>query len=140
MRPKLDRRLRLVIMPRTSVKRKRPPAEFPSSISLEVISVVRTGNRFSKKRVVEATKFNPRASPIPLFEDDLRASTSQADSSPPLDGSDAPNEHYIRNASRSVSVSVSLPHHVVNHRPHFFRLNSRNGYHTWYSTFTRSFV
>ena len=78
-----DRRLCLSSMrqPSRASKRKRPPEEMPSSISLEVISVIRRGGRITKKRVIKKKDFDPRASPI-IFSDDHIPSAS--DSQPAL--------------------------------------------------------
>lgn len=91
-------------MPRAA-KRKRPPEERASSVSLEVISLVRTtGGRYTKKRIVEKTDFDPRASPITFPDDDvLPAPAPQADPSTFTDN--ASEEPSPSTTSRSVSVS-----------------------------------
>lgn len=106
-------------MPRTprGPKRKRPPEELASSASLEVITIVRTGNRTNKKRIVEGTKFDPCPPPSVFNFDavpdlstlpDLNtfpAPSSDADPPQPPDNPSASKEGSSRATSRSVSVS-----------------------------------
>lgn len=69
MRAARDRRPSLVVMPRTTRRSKRPPEEYPSSLSVEFISVTRQENgRVSKKRNVEKAEFNPPKFDPPMLD------------------------------------------------------------------------
>lgn len=124
-----DRRLCLVIMrqPPPAKKRKRPLEEVPSSLSLEVISLVRRGGRVTKKRVIEKRDFDPRASPV-IFPNDeiLPTPSSQARHAAPTPHSRAvpstpvggtSKEPLPDATSRSVSVSCFLACFVIAHSP-----------------------
>ena len=103
--------------PRTG-KRKKPPEEVPSSLSLEVVSLVRVGSsrgRATKKRIVEKFDFDPPSSPItfPDYDDDNTppAPGSQVD---PLNSTDDESVKHISNAaSHSVSVGMLRSCHVT---------------------------
>ena len=100
-RSPIDRRLCLVIMRPPLRKRgqRKIPEQIASSATLEVISTKKEGGRAAKKRILEATESDPRASPLPSpIGDSLH---SQFDPSQPSDKKNKPN------VSRSVSVSVS---------------------------------
>ena len=128
----------LAIMPKSrSNKRKRPPEERPSSISLEVISLVQRGNRFVKKRVIEKTDFDPRAPPITFPDDDvLPAAAPPAD---PSSFADASSETSPNATSRSVSVRFLCVCFVTPTYPPP-RLRFRNGFHIVRSSFMSSYA
>ena len=120
-----------------SSKRKRPPEERPSSISLEVISFVQQDGRFIKKRVVEKTDFDPRAPPLTFPDDDvLPAAAPPADPSSFADTSSETSPH---TTSRSVSVRFLRVCFVAPTypppRPRF-----RSGFHIFRSSFMSSFA
>ena len=131
-RPCADRRSILVIMSqppqaKPGAKRKRPLEEIPSSISLEVISIVRQDGCRIKKRIVEKTDFDPRASPM-NFSDDKIIPVPDLQVDPLLPRDDTSEELPNNITSRSVSVSflcffTSLSIH------HPSRLKYRNGSH-----------
>lgn len=103
-------------------KRKRPIEEIPSSVSLEVISLVRQGGRITKKRIIEKTEFDPRASPIIFPDDDvLPAPNFEADPLTPKEMlRDNESEGLVQDAA-SCSVSVSFiqapRHHTLTALP-----------------------
>ena len=109
----------------------------PSSATREVIAVGRKGGRITKKRIVEATKVDPRTPPIPSL-DDISLS-SQVDSSQPSNDPDKFEEPPPGNPSRSVSVSATRVCHVVTHSP-ASRPKSRSGFHTDMSSSMKSFT
>jgi len=123
--PLTDRRLSLItIMPQPSRskagKRKRPPEHVPSSLSLEVVSLVRIGSsrgRATKKRVIEKMEFDHPSSPITFPDDDNDdsppAPSSQVD--PPDSVDDDPAGLASDVASHSVSVSVLCARHLTRH-------------------------
>jgi len=135
--------------PRTS-KRKRPPEEVPSSISLEVISLVQKGGRITKKRVFEKTGFDPRASPLTFpdgavlpapftfpNDDALPTPSSQVDSSTPVDG--VFKEPSPDATSRSVSVRFFCLPSSLSTYP-LSRPNLKNGFHVAQSSSMNSFA
>ena len=100
-------------MPQRSNKHKRPPLELPSSLSLEVISLVRRGGSHpTKKQVVEKLDLEPPVSPITFPDDDVLPAPS-----PPEDPSDHTDdvsaEPSSDTMSRSVSVSVFCVHRIT---------------------------
>ena len=117
-----DRRLSLIItMPQPSRsktgKRKRPPEQAPSSLSLEVISIVRVGSgrgRATKKRIIETIDFDRPSSPI-TFPDNDDDDTPPAPDSPvdPSDSVGGESAELADATSRSVSVSVFCVRHVT---------------------------
>lgn len=124
--------------PSRSKKRKRVPEEFPSSATLEVIAVVRRNGLVTKKRTIEKTDFDPRASSayFPDNDDTLPSLGSQA---VPQSDSDVSFDSPHIFPSRSVSVGVPrLPRHHPFTPPS--RLKSGNGSLANQTTFTRSFA
>ena len=122
-----DWHLFLIIMPRQPPRprkrgRKKAPVEMPSSVTWEVIAVVRKGSHIIKKRKIKRVDINSRDSPPPLLD----ALSSQAE---PSQSSNTSKQLPSAGTSRSVSVSAPpcLP------RRHSFTLlrpKSESGFRT----------
>lgn len=135
--------------PSLAKKRKRPLEEVPSSLSLEVVSLVRRGGHVTKKRVIEKRDFDPRASPVIFPNDDiLPTPSSQArptaptprsravPSNPVVDTSKEPSPDAI---SRSVSVSPFPAFFITTHLP-ALRPKYKNGFRIALSSSMNSFA
>jgi len=118
-----DRRLCHIIMPqppRRGNKRKRPPEELPSSVSLEVVSLHRQGGRIVKKRVVEKMERPP---PITLPNAVLPALGLQAGPSIPADNildEPFPTDNTRKASPEATSRSVSVSFFPVPRHHHLF--------------------
>ena len=98
--------------PRRSQKRKRPPEDMPSSATVEIITVMRDGNRLKKKRIVEKAEFDPTSVPFSLPDvDGFSTPLFQEEPSQPPD--DNSNETTPAVASRSVSVRILIVLHAA---------------------------
>jgi hypothetical protein len=110
-------------------KRKRLPEQVPSAMSLEVISLVRQGDHVSKKRIIEATPFDLRASPTSFPAGDIHFTSSShpsASGSHPSESFEEPDvfeQLFTDPTGRSVSVSDLNHCHVITRSP--FLLPSR---------------
>ena len=110
--------------------RKKAHAEMASSVTQEVIAVVRKGSHITKKRVIEKIDIKSRASPFSLPDDDLLdALSSQMEPSQSSNKQNTSKQLPSGGASCSVSVSVSpcLPRQ---HSFILFRPKSRSGFQT----------
>ena len=88
--------------------------EYPSSASVELISVTREENgRISKKRVIEKMKFD--TSPVVNIALDTNGLVPPLNVNSPQDGAEEVAKQKACAASRSVSVSVLLSRHVTTH-------------------------
>ena len=105
--------LQLIVQPTTRrPKRSRPPDEFPSSASVEFVSVtIGKNGRVTKKRVVEKNKFNShlvletsRLFPPPIFNANGPFPLPDIDS--PQDTTDRSVEPKAGAVSRAASVSA----------------------------------
>ena len=127
-------------MPRQPPRRgrKRAPEEVPSSATREVIAIIREGPRITKKRLVEESTIDPRASPFSFPDDDtLNALASEMDSFEPSNEKGGSEQPFPNITSRSVSVSAICACHVDG-RSSPLRPESGRGSHTERSTFMRS--
>ena len=103
-------------MPRHSrAKWKKAPEEMPSSATREVISIARKGGRITKKRIIEATAVDPRASPLPSPDDTPTSQVDYSQSLRPRAGRARPSNKQdmskeLSPSGKSCSVSVSAIH------------------------------
>lgn len=115
-------------MQRTARRSKRPrlPEQFPSSASVEYISVTREDNgRITKKQVFEKAKFDTRPAIDARRAVNARAAFDAVtnfdgpfpppDVDSPQDIADGPTEPGHGAMSRAVSVSVVFFHHANNY-------------------------
>ena len=104
-----DQRLFLVIMPQQPPQpqkrgQKKAPVEMPSSVTREVIAVVRKGSHIIKKRKIKRVDINSRDLPPPLPDGNLLdALSSQAE---PSQSSNTSKQLPSAGTSRSVLVSA----------------------------------
>ena len=132
-------------------RKRKAPEDIPSSATQEVISVVRKGNHIIKKRIVEGTVADPRASHLSFPDDAVRPQLDHSHLRPQLDHShlssrvpsnkqdmprESPKPAYT---SRSVSVSATRVCHADTHSS-ISRPKLRSGSHTVLSSFMNSFI
>ena len=123
-------------------KRKRAPELFPSSATLEVISVVRQGGTVVKKRIVETTNIDPRIPPPSFPDDDFIPQSLPIPQAVPSQSSDkqgTSRKQTPANPSHSSSASAARACHVDT-RSSTPRPKPKSGFRTGASTSMNSFV